>query len=151
MPTKPTRFLDVEIRDLPDLRVVHSLLLFRTNTGNPDKVIRPAFRRLRQCVTEFGLDPDALLHVGVPELDDRQLFSYDCCIEFPIPADVNVRTLPGGRYFVLSVEKTPAKITPAIRTFRGDYLPDHGFFLDDDRPVYEIYFKETLEYCVPVR
>jgi DNA gyrase inhibitor GyrI len=150
MPTRPPVFLDVELRDLPDLRVVHSLLLFRAITINPDKVIRPAFSRLRQCVTEFGLDPDTLLHVGVPQLDDRQLVSYDCCIEFPIPADVNLKTLPGGCYAILSVEKTPAKIGPAIRTFRGDYLPDHGLFVDEERPVYEIYFKETLEYCLPI-
>ena len=151
MPRKPPVFLDVEIRNLPDLQVLHSLLLFRANTGNPDKVIRPAFQRLRQHVTEFGLDPDSLLHVGVPELDERQLVSYDCCIEFPLPPTPDVKILPGGCYAVLSVEKTPAKISPAIRAFRGDYLPDHGLFIDDERPVYEIYFKDTLEYCVPLR
>jgi len=151
MPNKPPLFLDVEIRNLPDLQVVHSLLLFQANSGNPDKVIRPAFQRLRQCVTEFGLDPDCLLHVGVPELDDWQLVSYDCCIEFPLPATPDVKILPGGRYAVLSVEKTPAKISPAIRAFRGDYLPDHELFIDDERPVYEIYFKDTLEYCIPLR
>jgi hypothetical protein len=48
------------------------------------------------------------------------------------------------------VEKLPSRIGPAIRAFRGDYLPDRGLIPDEDRPVYEIYFKDTLEYCVPI-
>ena len=152
MPKRLPVFLDVEVRSLPDLQVIHCLLLFRSNAGNPDKIIRPAFRRLRQRVTEFGLVPDTLLHVGVPELVDGLLVSYDCCIEFPLPESVeDVKILPGGRYAVLTVEKSPLKINTAIRAFRGDYLPDHGLVPDEERPVYEIYFKDTLEYCVPIR
>jgi DNA gyrase inhibitor GyrI len=140
----------VEVLSLPDLQVVHCLLLFRSNTGNPDKVIRPAFQELRRRVSDFGLDPDTLLHIGVPEIVDGELVSYDCCVEFPLPEETNMKALPGGRYAVLTVEKTPAKIGPAIRTFRGDYLPEHGLVVDENRPVYEIYFKDTLEYCVRV-
>ena len=146
----PAPFLDVEIRTFPDLRVIHRLLLFRDNTGNPDRVIRPAFRELRQQVIACGLDPDKLLHVGSPEVVEHQLVSYDCCIEFPLPVAENVRTLPGGRYAVLTVEKTPTKIRPAIRAFRGDYLPEHELVVDEVRLVYEYYFKDTLEYCVPI-
>ena len=147
---KPGPFLEVEIRNLPDLRVLHRLLLFPSNPLNPDKVIRPAFQELRRQVSACGLDPDTLLHVGVPEVVEGELVSYDCCLEFPLPESGRTRTLPGGRYAALSVEKTPAKIRPAIRSFRGDYLPDHGFVLNEDRPVYEIYYKDTLEYCVPI-
>jgi DNA gyrase inhibitor GyrI len=139
-------FLHVELRTLQELQVIHSAL------GNPDKVIRPAFKMLRQCVTEYGLDPDTLLHVGIPELSDGMLISYDCCIEFSLPESLDeAKILPGGRYAVLTVEKTPSKIASAIRSFHGDYLSDHGLVLDEERPVYEIYFKDTLEYCVPIR
>jgi DNA gyrase inhibitor GyrI len=150
MPKTP-RFLDVELRSLPDVQVIHCLLLFRSNAANPDKVIRPAFRKLRLRVMEFGLDPDGLLHIGIPEVLGGQLVSYDCCIEFPLPEKPDVKSLPGGRYAVLIVEKIPSKINPAIRSFRGDYLPDHGLIPDEERPVYEIYFADTLEYCVPIR
>jgi DNA gyrase inhibitor GyrI len=148
---KSPRYLEVEVRILPDLQVIHHLLLFRSSSGNPDKVIRPAFGSLRQRVIECGLDPDSLLHIGVPELDERELVSYDCCIEFPLLERMDVKTLSGGRYAVLTVEKNPSKISPAIRAFRGDYLPDHGMIIDEERPVYENYFKDTLEYCVPIR
>ena len=152
MRKKSRVILDVEIRTLPDLTVVHRFILFHNRTINPDPVIRPTFRALRERLTEIGLDPDTLLHVGVPELADGQLVSYDCCIEFPLPENSeDVKVLPGGRYAVLTVEKSPSKIGPAIRAFRGDYLPDHGLVLDEERSVYEIYFKETMEYCFPIR
>ena len=142
----------MEIRSLPDLSVVHRLLLFHGEKLNPDALIRPAFRSLRERVSGFGLDPDSLLHVGVPELADGQLTSYDCCIEFPLSDGMDaVKILHGGDYAVLPVEKKPARIGPAIRTFRGDYIPDHGLVVDEERPVYEYYFKDTLEYCVPIR
>jgi DNA gyrase inhibitor GyrI len=149
MPNTPV-ILDVELRSLSDLQVIHRLLLFNSNPVNPDKVIRQAFRQLRQRVTENGLDPDGLLHVGVPEVVDGQLVSYDCCIEFPLPEAGDINTLPGGQYAVLVVEKTPAKIRQALRAFQGDYLPDHGLIPDEVRPVYEFYFADTLEYCVPL-
>jgi DNA gyrase inhibitor GyrI len=149
MPT-PAPFLEVEIRTLPDLRVLHRLLLFPSNPLNPDKAIRPAFKELHRQVSACGLDPDTLLHVGVPDVVEGELVSYDCCIEFPLPKASPIRMLPGGCYAVLIVEKTPAKIRPAIRSFRGDYLADHGLVTDEDRPVYEIYFKDALEYCLPI-
>ena len=51
---------------------------------------------------------------------------------------------------MLTVEKKASKIGPAIRAFRGDYLPEHGLVVDEERPVYEYYFKDTLEYCLPM-
>jgi DNA gyrase inhibitor GyrI len=149
---KPINLLEVEIRQLPELQVVHKLILFRSNTGNPDGIIRPAFQELREQIMGYGLNPDTLLHVGIPELVDSQLTSYDCCIEFPLPENLeNMKTLLGGCYAVLSIEKIPAKIKSAIHAFIGDYLPDHSLLLDEDRPIYEFYFKETMEYCLPIR
>jgi DNA gyrase inhibitor GyrI len=152
MRIKSPVFMDVENRTLPDLTVIHRFILFHDQALNPDPVIRPTFRALRARLAGFGLDPDTLLHVGVPELADGQLVSYDCCLEYPLPDNNDdLKILPGGRYAVLTVEKSTSKIGPAIRTFRGDYLPDHGLIPDEQRPVYEIYFKETMEYCVPIR
>ncbi len=149
MPKTPV-FLDVEVRDLPEVRVIHQLLLFHSNAGNPDGVIRPAFKRLRQKVSESGLDPDALLHIGIPEVVEGELVSYECCIEMPLPEGEPARLLPGGRYAVLMVEKTPARIGAALRAFRGEYLLAHDWIVDEARPVYEIYFKDVLEYCLPI-
>jgi len=100
----------VDMRELPTLRVIHSYCLFRSEIGNPDKVIRPAFGNLHLRLSGLSLDPDTLLHVGVPEVVDGHLVSYDCCVEFPLPDDASgVQVLPGGRYVVLTVEKNPRK------------------------------------------
>jgi DNA gyrase inhibitor GyrI len=125
--------------------------VFPAEVTNPDKTIRPAFRELRAHVSGFGLDPDTLLPIGIPQVVDGQLVSYDCCIEFPLQDAADTRMLPGGRFAVLTVEKIPARIGPAIRSFWGDYLPEHGLLVDEERPTYEIYFTDTLDYCVPVR
>jgi hypothetical protein len=144
--------LDVETRSLQDLAVIHHFLLFHDRPTNPDRLIRPAFKGLRERLVQYGLNPDELLHVGIPDLADQALVSYECCIEFPLPGCMeDIKTLPGGLYAILRVEKIRSKIGPAIRAFRGDYLPEHELIIDEDRPVYEIYFKETMEYCVPIR
>lgn len=151
MPKSPT-ILHVEILDLAAVRVLDHYSLFRDEMHNPDKVIRKAFQELQRRVSAFGLDPDTLLHIGIPEIADRRLISYDCCIEFLLPEEnAGVKNLPGGRYAVLAIEKKREKIGPAIRAFTGDYLPEHGFVMDEDRSIYEIYYKDTIEYCMPIR
>ena len=152
--TKPD-CLHVGITDLPPLRVSHKLCIFRADPGNPDRAIRKAFQALREWVVGFGLDPDILLHVGIPTLDKQDLTTYDCCVEFPLPideeaVDVQQKSLSGGTYAVLRIEKTPRKIAKSIREFQGDYMPEHGIIVDESRPVYEIYYKDTMEYCVPI-
>ncbi len=96
------------------------------------------------------MDPDSLPLIGIPEVVEAELVSYDCCLEMPLPECEPARLLPGGRYAVLTVEKTPARIGAAIRAFQGDYLLDRDWIVDEARPVYEIYFKDVLEYCLPI-
>ena len=96
------------------------------------------------------------MHIGVPVLEDKQLIMYDCCIEFPFPVleergDISLRVLPGGEYALLRVEKTPAKIGKAIQLFYSDYIPRNALILDEERPTYEIYYEDTMEYCVPIQ
>ena len=88
-------------------------------------------------------------------LDGDILVTYDWCIEFSLliqedNPSLGVATLPGGKYAVLIVEKTRAKIGKAIRQFRGDYVFEHELILDEDRPIYEIYYDTTMEYCIPL-
>ena len=103
----------------------------------------------------FGLDPDTLLHVGIPTLDQDQLATYECCLEFPLPMEsendkIGHKTLPGGRYLILRIKKNPQEIGKAIRQLYGDYIPDNQLVIDETRPTYEIYDEDYLAYCVPV-
>ncbi len=151
--------LHVGICQLEPLQVVYKTCLFggrfETHDSRIDKRIRQAFQSLREWVVRFGLDPRELLHVGIPTVEDNYLLLYDCCIEFPLPlmeksAELSLRILPGGEYALLRVEKTPAKIRKAIQGFLGDYIPENHLVLDEERPTYEIYYKDMLEYCVPI-
>ena len=104
------------------------------------------------------------LHVGTATLNEIQvatkscifpIINYNCCIEFPYPIDevingILVKTLPGGLYTILRMVKDPAVIARSIRQFTGDYIPDNEIILDQTRPVYEIYYDDEMEYCVPV-
>ena len=147
--------LHVGIVELAPVRVAHKLCIFPVSRTRPDKKIRAAFKDLREWVLNFGWNPDDLLHIGIPTVDGKDLVTYDCCIEFPLPLDdesakVKQKILPGGRYAVLSIEKNPQKIAKAIRQFRGDYLHEHNIIVDEERPTYEIYYEDTMEYCVLV-
>ncbi len=42
--------------------------------------------------------------------------------------------LPGGRYAAVSAWKKHSVIVPAIRSFRIEYLLEHGYIVDQDRP-----------------
>ena len=147
--------LRVGIASLSSVHVAHLLCAFSTSSQKHWPRIHKTFQLLREWVVGFGLDPDTLLHIGIPSLDDKGLTTYDCCIEFPLPIDeesngVSQITLPGGKYAVLRIKKSPALISKAIRRFRGDYLPDNRITVDQSRPIYEIYYVDTMEYCVPI-
>ena len=124
-------------------------------TITPTTSFPEAFQIIREWVVMYGLDPGTLLHIGVPTLDGKEIVTYDCCIEFPLPIDdesdeVKQKTLAGGGYAVLRVDKKPGEIGKAIRQLYGDYIPENQIVIDESRPVYEIYYEDTMEYCVPV-
>lgn len=147
--------LHVGICKLEPLQVISKTCVFRHSKENHDKKIRQAFQALREWTVRFGLDPKQLLHIGIPTVDDKQLVMYECCMEFHLPmlednTEIQLKILPGGNYAVLRVEKIQAKFGKAIQRFHADYIPDNDLVIDNLRPTYEIYYEDTLEYCVPI-
>lgn len=147
--------LHVGVCELEPVQVIYKTCIFRHSKEDYDKKIRLAFQTLHEWADRFGLDPGQLLHVGIPTLDEKQLTMYECCIEFPLPmmeedSEIQLKTLPGGSYAVLRMEKTPAKIGKAIQRFHADYIPENDLVVDEQRPTYEIYYKDMMEYCVPI-
>jgi DNA gyrase inhibitor GyrI len=147
--------LHVGITSLSSIQVAHKLCVFPASLDRPFKKINETFHALREWVVNFGLDPDTLLHIGMSSLDDKVLVTYDCCIEFPLPIqgmnnDVDVKSLPGGTYAILRIEKKPSIISKSIRQFQSDYIPENQLVVDENRPIYEIYYVDTMEYCVPI-
>jgi DNA gyrase inhibitor GyrI len=147
--------LHVGIAQLSPVRVAHRLCILPRVSDRSRRGIRKTFQFLREWIVDFGLDPETLLHIGIPANDDDGLTTYDCCIEFPLPIEeeingVTQKMLPGGKYAVLRIEKRAVEISRAIRRFHRDYIPGNKILIDEGRPIYEIYFKDTMEYCVPV-
>jgi DNA gyrase inhibitor GyrI len=107
-------------------------------------------------VVEQGHDVEAVPRIGVLHLAGGQLAEYECCV--PVPGEVcagcgevGVQDLAGGRFAVVTIEKDPALIGAAIGRFYEEYVPESGVELDPTRPTYEVYYRDTVEYCVPVR
>ena len=153
MPSK--NLLHVGITNLSSIQVAHKLCAFPASPNMPFKKINETFQSLREWVVNFGLDPDTLLHIGIPSLDGKVLVTYSCCIEFPLPINetsngVDVKSLSGGTYAILRIEKKPNEISKAIRRFHQDYIPENQIVVDENRQIYEIYYADTMEYCVPI-
>ena len=126
------------------VQVIYKTCIFRHAKENQDKKIHQVFQALRAWIIRFRLNPKELLHIGISTLDSKELIMYECCIEFPIPmmeedSDIQGKTLPGGTYAILRIEKTQNKIGNAIRRFHADRIPDNDLVVDDERPTYEIY------------
>ncbi len=122
---------------------------------NYERCIRETFQFLRQWSLCQGLNPAELLEVGVPVVEDNRLSTYTCCLEYVLPfldenSDVSLGELPGGRYAIMRVEKTPEKIGKAVAQFNRIYMHDQHLVQAVHRPVYEIYYEHEMEYCVPL-
>jgi DNA gyrase inhibitor GyrI len=91
----------------------------------------------------------------VPKAVGGRLASYECCEQVPAEVtigtdDIGIKELAGGRYAVVSMEKKPAIIGDSIRHFHQEYVPHNDIGIDGARPTYEIYYEDTMEYCVPI-
>jgi hypothetical protein len=51
---------------------------------------------------------------------------------------------------VLSLEKDSATIGERIGQFFAEYVPQHQLMLDATRPSYEVYYTQTMDYCIPI-
>ena len=148
--------LSVIVRDLPPVRVAALEYVAEGMAGEYSASIGMLFREVEGWLNARGHDTDRLRRFGVPFTEGETLRRYWCCIEAPqgLVADdwpVTVRELAGGRYAVLTIVKDAATIGPSIGRFYAEYVPTHELTLDEARPPVEVYYPETMDYCVPVK
>jgi len=147
--------LSVSIGDLPSVHVACMEYQATADPSNMHDEIGECFRRVQAWLRERGYDPLTWLTIGVINVADGRLASYDCCVQVPEllqsgSEGVEVKDLVGGRYAVLSMPKDPAAIGSSIGRFYQEHVPQHHIAVDGARPTYEIYHESTMEYCVPV-
>lgn len=153
MDDSPRPPLAVEMRTLPAVRVAYVSYALESGQAN-FAAISACFRRVQVWLRERGLQPSAFLTIGAGN-EHRQPPGYDCCIQVPDgiergDGDVEIKELPGGRYATLSIRKEPAIIGETLRRFYHEYVPQNRLRIDAGRPTYEIYYENTMDYCVPV-
>jgi hypothetical protein len=51
---------------------------------------------------------------------------------------------------VLSLEKDSAAIGERIGQFFAEYVPQQKLILDATQPNYEVYYDQTMDYCIPI-
>jgi DNA gyrase inhibitor GyrI len=147
--------LSVSIQELSSIRVACIDYLPGDQQSGFDQGIRQCFQRLQAWVKELGYDPYALLTIGVPHVQGNQLVKYTCCVQAPETIqsgsqEIGIQELPGGHYAVMTIQKDPAIIGSSIGRFYQEYISQHSLVIDAARPTYEIYYQDTMEYCVPV-
>ena len=155
MNSKTEQSLSVSIQDLPALDVAYTQCHMGQAAGNFSEQIRDGFQAVKDWATQQGYDLAGLKVIGIPQVSNGQLTSYDCCIELPEAIDVNeeriqAKQLLGGKCAVLTLEKDSATIGETIGRFFAEYVPEHELVIDNNRPNYEVYYEHIMEFCVPI-
>jgi AraC family transcriptional regulator len=115
-----------------------------------------ARRRIKQA---FGLLRDD------PKTTAPELLRYDACVpvmldaDFPLAADINRQTLPGGAYAVHTHVGSYSEVGDLLSHLHRRIVPERALCVDYDRPFMAVYLNDPAvtrevhrrtELCVPV-
>lgn len=152
----------VEIKDLPELTVAYA-----RHVG-PFDGIPEAFERLARWAGPRGLfaRPGAktlAVYHDSPEATEAAKLRSSACLTVPpgteVSGDINLMTIPGGKFAVARFEIAPDQFGDAWDALMGEWFPSSGW-QPDDRMCYEVYLSEpdkhpegkfVLDICEPVR
>src|SRR5688500_14538645 len=116
--------LSVTIRDLAPVLVASLSLHISAAAGTFSADIGRGFEVVKAWAEQHGFDPRVHQVIGVPQVEQRQLIGYTCCVELPAAVagteSIQVSELIGGRYAVLTLEKDSATIGQSIGRFFGE-------------------------------
>lgn len=150
---------DVEIRDLPDLRIAAA------PHAGPYHEIGRAFQRVSAILTTRNLWPEAGRMVGVyyddPQSVEPAALRSAAGFEFagPIPDGLEEVTIPAGRFAVLRFRGPYSGLPAAYDHLYGDWLA-RAQCEPRDSPAAEIYLNSPMdtapddlltEICMPIR
>jgi len=147
--------VSVSIQELLGVEVAYTSCRVEQAAGNFSDQIRDGFQAVKDWLIQQGYDISGLKVIGVPQVTEGQLKSYECCVELPEPVQVSTeiiqtKQLPGGQYAVLTLEKDSTSIGDSIGRFFAEYVPEHQLAIDNNRPTYEIYYEHVMDFCVPI-
>lgn len=146
----------VDIQELPPRDVVCLTCQLDQASGQFSTQIAEGFEHVKRWIEQQSQTGVDHLIIGIPHVAERHLIEYDCCVEAahiaaPLPHGWQTKQLLGGRYAVLSLEKDSATIGERIGQFFAEYVPQNHLILDATRASYEVYYAQTMDYCVPIK
>jgi DNA gyrase inhibitor GyrI len=155
MTTEAHSSLRVHIQELPARTLVGLTCQLDQASGQFSTQIAEGFEQIKRWLEQHDQAVIDRLIIGIPHVVERQLIGYDCCVEpahiaSPLPPGWKTKQLPPGRYAVLTLEKDSATIGERIGQFFAEYVPQHQLILDETRPIYEAYYAQTMDYCIPI-
>jgi AraC family transcriptional regulator len=158
----PKLKLSVEVKDLPEMTVAYARHI------GPYNQIPEAFERLgrwarpRGFYAVPGCKSLAVYHDNPDNTDESKLRSSACVTVVPgteVSGDINLMTIPGGKYAVARFEIRPDQFGEAWDALMGEWFPSSGW-QPDDRMCFEVYLEDpednpeghfVIDICEPVR
>lgn len=152
----------VEVKDLPEMTVAYARHI------GPYNGIPEAFERLgrwagpRGLYAAPGIKSLAIYHDSPETCDEGKLRSSACVTVAPgteVSGDINLMTVPGGKFAVARFEILPTQFGEAWDALMGEWFPSSGW-QPDDRMCYEVYLQDpgdnpegkfVIDICEPVR
>lgn len=144
--------LIVESRNIQSFTVAYEVYTPDEKENDQFLGINKVFEDLKQQVDKLGFEVGELRVIGIPVTSETGLIRYECCVEIPDSSEVSLdtKTIPGGAYAVLVMDKKPEVIGPSIDRFWSEYVTKNAVRIDGERPVMEMYTPEKMEYFVPI-
>lgn len=139
--------MDVEIKQLPDMRVA------AVRHVGPYNTISEAFDRLGQIAGPAGLiRPGAASMVALyyddPESTPPDALSSDAGLTVapgvPLPAGLTEQHVPAGTFATTVFVGPYEQLGDAWARFMGEWIPAAGHRIRDDAPSYEVYLNDPM-------
>ncbi|NLI97473.1 AraC family transcriptional regulator [bacterium] len=155
--------MKVEVKQMPEIHIAY----VRCMKGYSGPGIAEAWEKVCRWAGARGLIGSQTKFIGIsyddPDVTPQDKCRYDACVSVPKgtepDGEINVTSIPAGRYAVSRFEGQPQDIKPAYDFLYGRWMPDSGF-QPGDSPCLEIYLNDpktdpkgrhVFEMCIPVK
>jgi AraC family transcriptional regulator len=135
----------VEVKQMPEMQIAY----VRHMKGYWDSGLVEAWKKVCTWAGARGLIGPNTKFIGIshddPDVTPADKCRYDACVTVPRgtkgSGEVNITTLPGGKYAVYHFEGQPQEIKAAYNFMYGKWMPKSGY-QPVDSPCYEIYLND---------
>lgn len=161
--TEKEHEMRVEVKHLPETQIAY----VRHLKGYWDPGIAEAWKKITTWACARSLIGPKTLYIGInldnPDVTPADKCRYDACVSVPSgtkgSGEVNVGTIPSGKYAVYHFEGQAREIKDAYAYLYGKWMPESGYE-PADSPCFEIYLNDPqkdpegkfiMDICLPIK